>query len=61
MANLAWICARASLIGVLIFLAAPASDGNAKDRVAPKSQVEMKQSFSPVVKQAAPAVCCAAV
>jgi Do/DeqQ family serine protease len=56
LANLAWTYGKAGLIGALILLTAPASDTGAKDRVVPKSQLAMKQSFSPVVKQAAPAV-----
>lgn len=56
MANFAWTCGSAGFIGALILLAAPVLDARAKDRVVPKSQVAMTQSFSPVVKQAAPAV-----
>ncbi len=56
LANLAWIYGRAGFIGALILLAVPALDAGAKDRVVPKSQAAMKQSFAPVVKQAAPAV-----
>jgi len=45
-------------IGILclLVLTAPGASTLAQERVVPKSQAAMKQSFSPVVKQAAPAV-----
>jgi len=42
------------LLGACLFLSVPGT--LAQERVVPKSQAAMKQSFSPVVKQAAPAV-----
>ncbi len=56
LANLAWKHGRAGLLGATILLAAPVLDAQAQQRVVPESQAAIKQSFAPVVKQAAPAV-----
>jgi Do/DeqQ family serine protease len=44
------------LLGAAVLLAWPAAEAPAQERVVPKSEAAIKQSFAPVVKQAAPAV-----
>jgi len=44
------------LLGLAVLLAVPAAGTRAQERVVPKGPMAMKQSFAPVVKQAAPAV-----
>ena len=55
LANLSWKFGRVGLLAATILLV-PALDAGAQQRVVPKSQAAIKQSFAPVVKQAAPAV-----
>jgi Do/DeqQ family serine protease len=43
-------------LGAALLCALPLAQAGAQERVVPKSQAAIKQSFSPVVKQAAPAV-----
>lgn len=44
------------LLGLAVLLAVPGAEAIAQERAVPKSPMAMKQSFAPVVKQAAPAV-----